>query len=479
MTTQLPLCDVAVIGAGPAGLTAACELAESGRNVVVLDEQGAPGGQIYKGVEKVFADRPQDIGPLGREYAAGKALMRRFRQSGAHYQPGVSVWQITSDQEPELALGLIENGLARMLYPKHLILATGAMERPTPFEGWTLPGVMTVGAAQTLLKSSRLLPEDDVVLAGTGPLLYLYAMQLKKFGIRPQAILDTGPPLSLRASLLGLRALMTCPKAMFQGMRWLWSAAVKMNLIRGVDLLKAQGENHLRSVSFEVGGHRHELSTSLLLVHDGVIPNTWLSMSAGIKHHFNEIQDCWVPQIQGAGLTSRDCISIVGDAASIGGAEVAMLQGERVAREVDAYLEDHQRSETLIESWVLRRQRWMRSFIDEAFPSTAQFQLPENDIVVCRCEEVTAGEIRTVTERGCMGPNQGKAFTRCGMGPCMGRKCGLTVSRLMAQVRGVSVQEVGHYRIRSPIRPITVGQLVDMESSLNGDNQSLLSADSS
>jgi NAD(P)H-nitrite reductase large subunit len=169
----------------------------------------------------------------------------------------------------------------------------------------------------------------------------------------------------------------------------------------------------------------------------------------------------------------------VGDAASIGGAEVAMLQGERVAREVDAYLEDHQRSETLIESWVLRRQRWMRSFIDEAFPSTAQFQLPENDIVVCRCEEVTAGEIRTVTERGCMGPNQGKAFTRCGMGPCMGRKCGLTVSRLMAQVRGVSVQEVGHYRIRSPIRPITVGQLADMESSLNGDNQSLLSADSS
>ena len=85
--------------------------------------------------------RPQDIRFLGGEYAGGERLMHRFRQSGAKYRPGVSVWQITSDQEPELGLGLIENGLAQMLYPKHVILATGAMERPTPFEGWTLPGV--------------------------------------------------------------------------------------------------------------------------------------------------------------------------------------------------------------------------------------------------------------------------------------------------------------------------------------------------
>ena len=82
-----------------------------------------------------------------------------------------------------MALGLIEDGSARMLYPKHVILATGAMERPVPFEGWTLPGVMTVGAAQTLLKSSRLVPCEDVVLAGTGPLLYLYARQLKNLGV--------------------------------------------------------------------------------------------------------------------------------------------------------------------------------------------------------------------------------------------------------------------------------------------------------
>jgi len=455
-------CDVAIVGAGPAGMAAACVLAKGGLDVVVLDEQHAPGGQIYKGVEKVFAQRPHDIRSLGKEYAEGHALTRRFRESGAQYRSGVSVWQITSDQEPELALGLLEEGSARMLYPKHVILATGAMERPVPFEGWTLPGVMTVGAAQTLLKSSRLLPREDVVLAGTGPLLYLYANQIRDLGIIPQAILDTGPLLTLRSGLLGLEALLACPKSVLQGMRWFWSAKRKLGLIRGVRALKAHGNDRLSSVTYDAHGHEHELSTSLLLVHDGVIPNTWLSMSAGIRHHFDSAQSCWVPEIDGAGRTSRPGISMVGDGVRIGGASVAALQGERVAYEVESYLRTQNRSFATAEPHALNRQRRLRRFLDHAFPPTNDFQLPTDKTIVCRCEEVTAGEIRQVAARGCMGPNQGKAFTRCGMGPCMGRKCALTVSQLMADARDVPVDEIGHYRIRPPIRPITIGQLADM-----------------
>jgi len=462
MSASSDFCDVAIVGAGPAGMAAACVLAKGGLDVVVLDEQHAPGGQIYKGVEKVFAQRPQDARSLGKEYAAGHALTRRFRESGAQYRPGVSVWQITSDQEPELALGVIEDGSARMLYPKHVILATGAMERPVPFEGWTLPGVMTVGAAQTLLKSSRLLPRDDVVLAGTGPLLYLYANQIRDLGVTPQAILDTGPLLTARSGLLGLEALLACPKSVLQGVRWFWSAKRELGLIRGVRRLKAHGNDRLSSVTYDAHGHEHELSTSLLLVHDGVIPNTWLSMSAGIRHHFDSAQSCWVPEIDGAGRTSRPCISMVGDGVRIGGASVAALQGERVAHEVESHLRTQNNSFATAEPRALNRQRRLRRFLDQAFPPTNDFQLPTDETIVCRCEEVTAAEIRQVAARGCMGPNQGKAFTRCGMGPCMGRKCALTVSQVMADIHGVSVGEIGHYRIRPPIRPITIGQLADM-----------------
>ena len=462
MNTPSHTCDVAIVGAGPAGMAAACVLAKNSRGVVVLDEQNGPGGQVYRGVDKVFAERPEDVQFLGKEYAAGHALTRRFRESGACYRHGVSVWEITSEHEPELAIGLIEDGSARMLYPRHVILATGAMERPVPFEGWTLPGVMTVGAAQTLLKSSRLVPRQDVVLAGTGPLLYLYARQLKNLGVKPQAILDTGSSLSLRASLLGLDALIACPQSVLQGMQWVWSAKSEMGLTKRVHALRAQGDDRLSSISYEAGGRRHDLSTSLLLVHDGVIPNTWLSMSAGIRHRFDSAQSCWVPEIQGAGMTSRQCISMVGDVVGIGGAQVAVLQGERVGHEVDEYLKTRHPPRVSVEPFVLRRQRRLRRFLDHAFLPTAEFQLPEDDTIVCRCEEVTAGEIRQVAARGCMGPNQSKAFTRCGMGPCMGRKCALTVSQLMAQFHGISVGEIGHYRIRPPIRPITVGQLADM-----------------
>jgi bacterioferritin-associated ferredoxin len=456
-------CEVAIVGAGPAGLAAACVLAGKGVDAVVLDEQQTPGGQVFRGIEKVNAMRPSDLNPLGASYGAGTELARRFRDSGAHYRPGTSVWEVTSAQEPELALGLVENGNAQMLYPRHIILATGAMERPTPFLGWTLPGVMTIGAAQTLLKSSGLLPEKDVVLAGTGPLLYLYANQLIGMGMRPQAILDTRPSVSWGTYLSGLNALLACPGAMIQGIRWMHGVKRQVEVASHVTDLRAKGDDRLRSVSYRSGGCSYDVATALLLVHDGVIPNTWLSMSAGIAHRFDSLQGCWVPDIRGVGLTSRDSISMVGDVVGIAGAEVAMLQGERAADEVLGQLSGIGSAQPLSEPAVLSRQRRLRRFLDRYFPPTSQFQLPpDDDTIVCRCEEVTAGEIRSVAARGCMGPNQAKAFTRCGMGPCMGRKCAATVSQLMAQVHDMSVRDIGHYRIRPPIRPITVGQLADM-----------------
>ena len=456
-------CEVAIVGAGPAGLAAACVLAGKGVDVVVLDEQQTPGGQVFRGIEKVNATRPSDLNPLGASYGSGIKLARRFRQSGAYYRPGTSVWEITSNQEPELALGLLENGNAQMLYPRHIILATGAMERPTPFLGWTLPGVMTIGAAQTLLKSSGLLPEKDVVLAGTGPLLYLYANQLIGMGITPQAILDTRPSASWGTYLFGLNALLACPGAVIQGSRWMHGLKRQVEVTSHVTDLRAEGDDQLRSISYQSAGRSYDVATALLLVHDGVIPNTWLSMSAGIAHHFDPLQGCWVPDIRSVGVTSRESISMVGDVVGIAGAEVAMLQGERVAHEVLGQLSGIGSTQPLSEPVVLKRQRRLRRFLDLYFPPTSQFQLPlDDETIVCRCEEVTAGEIRSVAARGCMGPNQAKAFTRCGMGPCMGRKCAATVSQLMAQVHDMSVGDIGHYRIRPPIRPITVGQLADM-----------------
>jgi NADPH-dependent 2,4-dienoyl-CoA reductase/sulfur reductase-like enzyme len=457
--------EVVVVGAGPAGMAAACTLAESGVEVLVLDEQPAPGGQVYREVEKVHAERPEDLAALGTQYRVGLELVRRFRHSGAGYLPRTSVWEITAASEPELAIGTLRDGAAQMLYPRHIILATGAMERPTPFPGWTLPGVMTVGAAQTLLKTSGLIPAGRIVLAGTGPLLYLYASQLLATGTRPEAILDTRPATSMGALASLLPALAGQPGALLRGLGWMRAVRGSIPVLSRVTALKAQGDERVASVCYESAGQSHELKAELLLVHDGVIPNTWLAMAAGIQHHFDQRQACWVPDVRGVGRTSRESIAIVGDGAAIQGAEVAILQGERLAHEVLGQLRTPAGpvQSTPAEPTALRQQRLLQRFLKRYFPPTAYFQLPLDDsTIVCRCEEITAGEIRKVAALGCVGPNQAKAFTRCGMGPCMGRKCAATVSQLIAQVRGLPVAEVGHYRIRPPIRPLTVGQLADM-----------------
>jgi len=458
--------DVVVVGAGPAGMTAASCLAQSGVRVLVLDEHTAPGGQVYRSVEKVTDKRSADLNVLGSHYRNGSKLVERLHSSGAQYWPGTSVWEISAAGESTLAVGVVRDGRVQLIQAGHIILATGAMERPTPFPGWTLPGVMTVGAAQTLLKSSGLVPDGRIAVAGSGPLLYLYVSQLIKAGKKPQVILDTQPRASLQAKLSVLAALTVDPASMFRGLGWMREVRREVRVRKRVHRLRAGGVEKLSSISYVSCDRQFTDDVDLLLVHDGVIPNTWLAMSAGCRHHWDVQQRCWVPDITGAGQTSRQSVSVVGDAAGIMGADASVLHGEAVASEVIACLEGKQQNSlgNAAHPLLVRQQRLLRRCLDQFYPPAKEFELPPDDeTIVCRCEEVTAGQIRQVATLGCVGPNQGKAFTRCGMGPCMGRKCGVTVSRLIAEHHGLGMDEVGHYRIRPPVKPITVAQLAELE----------------
>src|SRR5262249_7542492 len=171
--------ELAIIGAGPAGMAAAVLAAELGLETVLIDEQPAPGGQIYRAIERAEPDTP-----LGADDLAGRPLVAAVRASHVAYRPRTTSWHL----EPEGALFLETGGRPETLTARRILLATGALERPVPIPGWTLPGVMTAGAAQILLKSSGLVPEGRVVLAGQGPLLYLVAAQLARARAAPLAL---------------------------------------------------------------------------------------------------------------------------------------------------------------------------------------------------------------------------------------------------------------------------------------------------
>jgi NAD(P)H-nitrite reductase large subunit len=104
----------------------------------------------------------------------------------------------------------------------------------------------------------------------------------------------------------------------------------------------------------------------------------------------------------------------------------------------------------------------MRPMLDALYPPRANIASPADDTIVCRCEELTAGDIRKAAAIGQPGPNQLKAYTRAGMGPCQGRQCGYTVSHIIAQAQGRTVAEVGFYRIRPPLKPVTLAELVTL-----------------
>jgi thioredoxin reductase/bacterioferritin-associated ferredoxin len=447
--------DVAVVGAGPAGLAAATMCAQGGLSTVVFDEQSSPGGQIYRAVTQTPIK--QDT-VLGADYWAGAELAQRFLASGAHYVPGAIVWNLTRERE----VGVSVAGAAHMLRAERVILATGALERPFPIPGWTLPGVMTAGAGQILLKSSGLVPDGRTVIAGCGPLPWLIAWQYLAAGARIDAILQTAGD---RAAAWRHAPAFAASPYLLKGLRLMLAVRRRVRVVGNVVELRAEGGDRVEAVAYRTArGGEQRLPVDNLFLHQGVVPNVNLAMAAGIEHRWDDAQLCFAPVLDGDGGTAVPGIAIAGDGAGIAGAEAAQARGALAGLATVRALRPQAPvlAETAAVRAQLKRMLRGRAFLDAYYQPAAQFRRPARDTLVCRCEEVTAGQIIDTVALGCTGPNQMKAFLRCGMGPCQGRLCGLTVTELIARARGVAPREVGYYRLRPPVKPITLAELASL-----------------
>lgn len=449
--------DVVVIGAGPAGLAAASTCADAEVSTLLLDEQTAPGGQVYRSIEQPgLVDRAV----LGADYYKGETLVRALRRARIEYIPSATVWQVS----PELELAVSVNGSSQVVRARQVIIATGAQERPFPIEGWTLPGVMNVGAAQILLKQSGMVGEG-AVFAGTGPLLYLTARQYLRAGATVTAVLDTTPMSNYwRALSRGFDGLHG-----WQNLRkgWHWIREIKASgvaVVDGVSALRVRGDRCVRGIDYCQHGRWAHQRTDHVFLHQGVVPNINLTQSMRCAHEWFARQLCWRVVTDAWGNTSLPGVAVAGDAADIGGAVCAEHRGaiaalgalQRLGR-----ISDRQRdSDAASHRKALAREERFRRFLDQLFQPGESFLVPQGaDVLVCRCEEISAGRLREVIAVGCEGPNQLKSFTRCGMGPCQGRMCGLTVTQVLAAELDRPPAEVGYYRLRQPIKPIGLGEL--------------------
>lgn len=452
--------EIVVIGAGPAGMTAATTCAGSGARTLLLDEQPSPGGQIYRSIERPAIPNREVLGP---DYYKGEALVKAFRQARLDYVSSASVWEVT----PEREISVSVSGKSSIVSADQVIVATGAQERPFPISGWTLPGVMTVGAAQILLKKSGLIA-DNAVFAGSGPLLYLTARQYLRAGAKVKAILDTTPANNYWRSVpRGFGALHGF-KNLQKGWQWIREIkAAGVPVVSGIEHLRAYGEQRVRGVDYRSDGHRTMVETDHVFLHQGVVPNINLTMSIGCDHAWCDRQMCWRVVTDEWCHSSLPGISVAGDAADIGGATSAQHRGaiaalgvlERLGRitlrERNLAAASHRRAVTSEERF--------RRFLDMLFKPSRQFLSPQDPkSLVCRCEEVSAGKLSEVIAVGCEGPNQLKSYTRCGMGPCQGRMCGLTVAHMLSTQLQRTPGEIGYYRLRQPIKPIALGELASL-----------------
>ncbi|MEO8751780.1 MAG: NAD(P)/FAD-dependent oxidoreductase [Casimicrobiaceae bacterium] len=451
--------DIAIVGAGPAGMASAATASALGLAAIVVDDQAAPGGQIYRGVSASPAATLEALGP---DYRRGQDLVRALQRSGAEVVHDATVWNI----DPAGTLAVTIAGKVHTLTAKRILVATGAQERPFPIPGWTLPGVMTAGAAQILLKESDLVPNGPTVIAGTGPLLWLLAAQMIRAGGRIDAILDTTPRTNWKEALPHARSFLMS-SYFRRGLALMTYVRRRVRVIRGVRAMRAIGETRVTEVAYRTAdGVEQRLPVDLLLLHQGVVPSLHLADTLGCQLAWDAALLQFRPVVDAWGATSVANVAVLGDGAGIAGAVAAAHRGHRGALDAAFRLghigEAERNARGRDAGDALASDARARRFVDLMYRPAQQFRVAEGDTIVCRCEEVPAARISELIADGVLGPNQMKFFVRCGMGPCQGRLCGLTVTEMFAAQRNVSPGDVGHYRLRTPIKPITVAEMASM-----------------
>lgn len=456
------LYDLAIIGAGAAGMAAAAEASAIGAKVVLFDENPAAGGQIYRGIEQ---NRPERRPFLGKDYWRGKNVLKAFLASETTYVRQALVWSVEQREEPNgtgVELRVSAGGKSGIVYARRVVFATGAMERPMPVKGWTLPAVLTVGAAQIAMKTAGLIPEGRVVLAGTGPLLYLFAVQLLKAGGKIAALLDTTPVENRRKAMPHLLSFLTSSYGL-KGLSLLLKVRKSVPVFSGVTSIAISGKDKAEAIVFTANGKEHRLAVDSVFLHQGVIPNNNLANASGCALVWNDGQKCFQPKLGENGRSSVEAIYVAGDGGGIGGALLAEVSGRIAALAAcqDIFPERAAGLQPKID--VLRRQGRRlgrgRGFIDALYQPGQAFRAPaDRGVIVCRCEEVTAGTIRDAAPH-VVGPNQLKTMVRCGMGPCQGRLCSSTVTEILAEVRNCTPEQIGFYRLRAPVKPVPLGEI--------------------
>ncbi len=454
---------VVVVGAGPAGIGASLELVRRGLRPVVLHSDEFPGGQGWR-----QARGPELPHPSSSSRRLGERMLEELEElrSSMDLRSGVDVLGLY----PERELLLDDGQQLRSLSADCVIIANGARDRVLPFPGWTLPGVVSLGGLLGLVERHGLLPRGRIVLAGSGPLLLLAASRLALAGHAPAVVFDSVGLLDLLPAmpgLLGQPALLAEAWAMLRSLR-----RARVPLVRRHAVLRAEGDGRFqRAVVAPLGRDQRPdlrrtqaLEADLLAVGHGLAPELALVAQAGVELEWRSALGGWVPRCDVDMQTRVDGLYVAGDVCGVHGAQVALLQGRLAGIAAAVRLGASAGQDDELEQLQLRarlaRLVQGRAGLERAMqPRSGLLQLLPDHTLICRCEEVSLGELRAWMARGAGDATALKMATRAGMGRCQGRFCGASLRRLLADELGEGARMDEPLSARPPARPVPLERL--------------------
>ena len=472
--------ELVIVGAGPAGMAGAVAAAEHGIDVLVIDEQAQGGGQIFRRPPASFGVKA-NYGP----YRWAEQLIARFES-----HPRIrtmfrsTAYGVLRDRDAsgmQLQIGVSGDGHGETVAAGRLLIATGAYDMPVAFPGWTLPGVMTVGAAQSLLKSQKVLAGRRIILAGSHPLLLIAAEQL----------MDAGAQIAEIAFARGLPSVSEAAKAIpaAPGHLAVFAEAARATaklVARGVKIstrtivTEALGKSSLRGAklsrvdrNWRPVGTSRELDGDLLLLGYGFSPSTELARQAGCEMLWSSKLGGWVVRHDASFATSAESIYIAGEPTGVAGAEQSWAEGWHAGLNI-AYslgVRTQELTKALAASEIhLTKSARFSSVVQNMFEpnrhALAHLSAPK-ETIVCRCELVTSERIDEVLDLNPFLSSSSalKLECRSGMGPCQGRYCEGTVSARIAEARNSDIESSGYFTAHFPIKPVVLNAYQGLDDS--------------
>ena len=471
MDKELPVekPQLLVIGGGPAGLTAAATAAEHGTDVLLLDERTKAGGQYFKqpyAMHNVHASLAGD-----RQIADGRALIERAERAGAKIISGVEIWGAFAPRE----LAVFDGSGSKIYQPDRVIVATGAFERGLPLPGWTLAGVMTTGAAQTLLRSNGVLPGKRILVAGNGPLNMQVALELKRAGADVAAVAELAPKPGLSRISAAFRMILNAPGLTRNGRRILKGLRdCDVPVLYGHSLTSvSQTDTGLQAAVGQVGdagvAATGTYDVDVVCMGYGFQPNNEILRSLDCRHHWDEARGHLVTERNDDCETSVEGIYAIGDCCGLGGAHAACDEGVIAAAAIIRSLgaSESQNLARVVRQArkSLQRHRAFQSALWELFGSHQyRAELASPDTLVCRCENVSREQIDAVLAEGGITLAALKRRIRLGMGPCQGRYCAPVAAAMIAGHDKETPGEFSLFAPRVPFKPVRVTDIITPSS---------------